>query len=113
MFVRWVDKQITGFEGNWGVAQSLTGLASHSAALLHSYRENGKPRQQRVASLGVFHTRNGQLVTKEGRVSRDVAHVFQLHATRVLDGLDISDDDRAKAEQQLSDKIGPFVEATA
>ena len=94
MFIRWTKREVSGFEGNWGLSQRIPGLESHSAALLRTFREGGKVRQERLASLGFFTTQNGALTAQD-------AGRFLRHAETVLDTLELSGSDRKKVQRQL------------
>ena len=106
MFISWRSRSVTGQRGNWSCDQSKPGLESHCAALLRSYREGGKVRKETVARLGYFTTTDGILTVKD-------ADDFWRRAVITLDRLDISGSDRAKAEQQLADRIEVLVNTQA
>ena len=98
MFVRWIHKPVTGFGGNWKFSQHHPGLVSHSASLLRSYRDSGKVRQERVASLGSFRTQDGHVAQRD-------AVEFWSHALNVLEGLELTAWDRNKVEDSLASVI--------
>ena len=106
MYVQWRTKPITGQRGNWSYDGGTPGMESHTCSLLRSYRHNGTVRKQTVASLGFFTTRNGVLAGRD-------ADNFWTKAMDLLDRLDISEQDRAKAESKLSAALEQFVTTTA
>ncbi len=102
MYVQWRTKPVTGQRGNWSYDGGTPGMESHTASLLKSYRQNGTVRKQTVASLGFFVTRDGVLAEPD-------ADGFWRKAMIAIDRLDISDEDRAKAESTLSAVVEKFV----
>ena len=106
MYVRWRHQQITGVGGNWKDLQHRDGMESHTASLLRSRRDGDKVRQSVVAGLGYFKTRHGVLTERD-------ADSFWQRAMIALDRLDINEQDREKAESDLSAVLEQFVTTTA
>ncbi len=106
MYVQWRHSTISGSRGKWACDTSMPGMESHRASLLRSYRDGGTVRKETVAKLGFFTTKHGVLTEKS-------AGEFWRRAMIALDRLDINEQDREKAESELSAVVAKFVTTTA
>ena len=88
MFVRWTHNEITGRPGRMQMGP-IPGMESHTAWLVRSVRDGKKVTQKRIAALGTYHTKHGQITDR-------YATEFWTYARRVLDDLDLTDHDHQK-----------------
>jgi hypothetical protein len=98
MFIRW-QSRVRAERNDWALRE--VGDVTWNAILVESVRVNGKPRQNHVAYLGSFSTRQAKIPAQR-------VYTWE----HILDRLDrlsnrITPKDRKKIEAVIASKLGP------
>jgi hypothetical protein len=96
MFVRW-QSRVRAERNDWAIRE--VGDITWNAILVESVRVTGKPRQNHVAYLGSFSTR-------QAKSSAQRVYTWE-HMLERLDRMNITPKDRKKIKAAIASKLGP------